>query len=151
MIHLAAISAGFTRTPHTAYRRVMDILQTHPKRDTFDLDRLRAAIDAASACANTCATCSDSCLHEDDPKAMTRCIDLCTQCAAICRTTAEVLSRPGPNGDSWRAIVRACIEVCRECAEECDQHAGHHDHCRVCAEECRRCAEACQALLDVAE
>jgi hypothetical protein len=128
----------------------MDILQTHPKRDTFDLDELRAAIDATSACASTCATCSDACLHGDDPAAMTRCIDLCTQCSTICRATADILSRPGPNGDSWRAVVEACIAVCTECAEECEQHAGHHEHCRLCAEECRRCADACRALLDVA-
>ena len=139
------------REPHTAYRRKVDILQTHPKRDTFDLDRLRAAIDAASACASTCATCADACVHEDDPAAMARCIDLCSQCAAICGTTAEILSRSSPNGDSWRAIVQACIEVCRECAAECGQHAGHHEHCGICAEACRRCADACEALLAVAD
>jgi len=127
----------------------MDILSTHPKKDTFDLAQLRAAIDATSACASTCGTCADACLHSDDPSDMVRCVHLCTQCAAICRTTAEVLSRPSPNGDSWRSIVQACIEVCRECAAECDEHAGHHEHCRICADACRRCADACQALLDV--
>ncbi|MBC7309801.1 MAG: four-helix bundle copper-binding protein, partial [Tetrasphaera sp.] len=115
----------------------MDILQTHPRRDTFDLEQLRVAIDAASACATTCATCADACLHEDDPKAMTRCIDLCTQCAAICRTTAEILARASPDGESWRSIVQACIDTCRECAEECERHGDHHEHCRICAEACR--------------
>ena len=107
--------------------------------------------DAANRCASTCATCSDACLHGEDAGSMTRCIDLDNQCAAICRTTADILSRPGPNGDSWRAIVEACIAVCTECAEECEQHADHHDHCRICAEACRACAEACRALLGVAD
>ena len=86
-----------------------DILSTHPARDTFDLGPLRAAIDAANRCASTCATCSDACLHSGDATSMSRCIDLDNQCAAICRTTADILSRPGPNGDSWRAVVEACI------------------------------------------
>jgi hypothetical protein len=142
---------GVPSRARIAYGRRMDILSTHPSKDTFDLAQLRAAIDAAAECATTCASCADACLREDDPKAMVRCIDLCTQCAAICRTTAEILSRPGPNGDSWRSIVEACIAACRECAEECEQHAGHHEHCRICAEACRRCADACEALLGVAD
>ena len=128
-----------------------DILTTHPDRDTFDLDQLRAAIDAANRCASTCATCSDACLHGDDPASMARCIDLDNQCAAICRSTADILSRPGPNGDSWRAIVEACTAVCTECAQECGQHAEHHDHCRICAEACRACADACRTLLGVSD
>ena len=135
-----------------SYRRQMDdILSTHPARDTFDLGPLRAAIDAANRCASTCATCSDACLHSGDATSMSRCIDLDNQCAAICRTTADILSRPGPNGDSWRAVVEACIAVCTECAQECEQHADHHDHCRICAEACRACADACRALLGVAD
>lgn len=126
-----------------------DILSTHPSRDSFDLAQLRAAIDAAARCASACATCADACLHGGHADDMVRCIDLDTQCAAICRTTAEVLSRPGPNGDSWRAIVQACIAVCRECAQECGGH--EHDHCRLCAEACTACADACEALLAVAD
>lgn len=129
----------------------MDILSTHPKKDTFDLAELRAAIDAASACANACATCADACLHGDDPKAMVGCIDQCTQCAVICRATTDVLSRPAPDGDAWETLVKACIEACRSCAEECEQHADHSDHCRLCAEACRKCADACEALLAVAD
>lgn len=126
-----------------------DILTSHPSRDTFDLPQLRAAIDAASTCASACASCADACLHGEAVADMVRCIDLTTQCAAICRTTADILSRPGPNGDSWREIVRACIAVCRECAAECGQH--DHEHCRACAASCTACADAGEALLSVAD
>lgn len=125
-----------------------DILSTHPDHETFDLPELRAALDALAACAAACGTCSDSCLHGDHAAAMVRCIDLCTQCQVVCSATAQVLSRPGPNGDSWRAVVQACAAVCRECAEECVSH--EMDHCQLCAEACRACAEACEALLAVA-
>ncbi|OLT44032.1 four-helix bundle copper-binding protein [Serinicoccus sp. CNJ-927] len=126
-----------------------DILSSHPSRDTFDQPQLRAAIDAASACASTCATCADACLHGDDPGGMARCIDLCNQCASICRAAADVMSRPGPNGDSWEEVVRACIAVCRECADECGSH--DMDHCAACAQACRDCADACETLLAVAD
>lgn len=125
-----------------------DILSTHPSKDTFNQPELRAAIDAASKCASTCATCADACLHGGHADHMVECIDLDNQCAAICRATAEVLSRPAPNGDSWRKIVEACIAVCHECADECAKH--DHEHCQLCAADCRACADACQALLDVA-
>ena len=128
--------------------RMTDILETHPLRDTFDPGPLRTAIDAALRCASTCASCADACLHGEDANDMARCIDLDEQCATICFTTARVLSQPGPNGDSWRSIVQACIDVCRECAEECGGH--DHEHCRICAAACRECADACQALLDAA-
>lgn len=129
--------------------RMDDILSTHPAKDTFDLPQLRAAIEAAARCASSCATCADACLHGDHVEHMVRCIDLDNQCAEICRTTADVLSRPGPNGDSWEAVVRACIAVCRECAAECGQH--EHDHCQMCARDCTACADACEALLAAAD
>lgn len=126
-----------------------DILSSHPAKDTFDLPQLRAAIDAASRCASSCASCADACLHGDHVEHMVRCIDLDNQCAAICRATVEVLSRPGPNGDSWREVVKACIAVCRECADECRTH--DHEHCQVCAQDCDACVEACEALLAAAD
>ena len=43
----------------------------------------------------------------------------------------------------WFCFVVACLA----CAEECDQHAEHHEHCRLCAEVCRRCKNACDDLL----
>ena len=108
---------------------MVDILSSHPSSDTFDLPQLRAAIDAASRCATSCASCADACLHGDGVEHMIRCIDLDNQCATICRATADILARPAPHGDSWRAVVQACIEVCRECADECAQHDHEHCHC----------------------
>ena len=122
-----------------------DILTTHPSTDMFDLPKVRAAIDAALACASACAVCSDACLHGDDPASMVSCIDHDLRCVAICQATAEILSRPGSHGQAWRDVVRACAAVCRECAEECASH--DHEHCQICAEACRRCADACEALL----
>ncbi|MBY5163875.1 four-helix bundle copper-binding protein [Nitriliruptoria bacterium AS10] len=120
-------------------------MAAHPERDTFDLDELVAAIEAASTCAAACGTCADSCLQEG----MVDCARSDLDCADVCRATAAVLSRPGPSGDGWRSLVETCITMCTECAEEC---ASHDDaHCQACAEACRACAEACRALLAVAD
>lgn len=126
-----------------------DILKTHPSRETFDQAKLRAAIDALLTCASTCATCADACLHSGHADHMVRCIAMDNQCAAICFATANILSRPGPAGDAWREVVKACAAMCRECADECASHADM-DHCQICAEACRACADACEALLAAA-
>lgn len=109
----------------------------------LDLPELVAAIEAALDCAAHCSACADACLDEDGD--MRRCIRLDLDCAEICKTTATILSRPGPSGDAWRSMLEACRDACRECAEECEKH--DHDHCRACAEACRRCEKACSDLL----
>ncbi len=69
-------------------------------------------------------------------------------CADACGATGRMLSRQTePNKGVLQAQLRACAEACRACGEMCQQHADHHEHCRICAESCRRCEEACNRLL----
>jgi hypothetical protein len=47
-------------------------------------------------------------------------------------------------------LIDSCFECARAvklCGDECEQHAEHHEHCRVCMEACRRCEEACNSVL----
>lgn len=122
-----------------------DILADHPAKDTFDLAELNRAIGACFDCVAGCPACADACLSEDNVADMRRCIKLDLICADICDATGRVLSRPGPGGDSWRALVEVCAKACAECAEECASHS--HAHCQRCAELCRACEQACQQLL----
>lgn len=122
-----------------------DALAAHPRHDTFDLDELVAAIEAANTCAAVCSVCSDADLDDG----MLDCARTCLDCADVCRTTAAILSRPAPSGALWRRQLEVCALACDECADECEEHdAGH---CQACAEACRACAEACRALLAVAD
>lgn len=122
-----------------------DALDAHPRRDTFDLDELVAAIEAATTCAAVCSVCADADLEEG----MVDCARCCLDCADVCRTTAAILARPGPSGHLWRAQLETCVTACDQCAAECADHGA--GHCVACAEACRACAEACRALLAVAD
>ena len=76
---------------------------------------------------------------------MAKCIELDMQCAAICRSAAELMSL----GSQYsRDLCRLCAEICRACGEECAKHEA--DHCQKCAEECRRCAEECERMASAA-
>jgi uncharacterized membrane protein len=76
-----------------------------------------------------------------------RCIRLNLDCADVCATTGNVLSRQTAFEPAVAmAMVQACAEACRVCADECERHAEHMEHCRVCADACRGCERACNEL-----
>lgn len=105
-------------------------------------EHYQECIDACNDCAVICNHCAMSCLQEQDVKAMTRCIQLDLECAAICRAAVEVMSM---NGEFAEQLCQLCADICNRCAEECERHADM-EHCRECAETCRRCAEICAQM-----
>lgn len=127
---------------------ITEMLQTHPKASTVDLQSMRECIDACYDCAQSCNSCADACLAESGVQELVRCIRLNIDCAEICATTGNIMARltertPGIIGK----MMEACVEACRACAQECERHAGMHEHCRVCAEARHRCEQACQTML----
>lgn len=125
------------------------MLESSPTSSPVELQQLAAGIDACLDCVQTCTSCTDSDLLEDDVGALRDCIALCHTCADICDVTARVLSRLA----RWDALVvspllEACVRACTTCAAECDRHAAHHPHCAICAEACRTCIDTSSALLD---
>ena len=131
---------------------VREILDAHPRPVEVDREALARCIQECIACAQTCSSCSDASLAEDDVVELRRCIRLCLDCADICEATGRMLTRQ-TDYDAGLSIAQltVCRHECAACAEECERHAAHHEHCRICAEECRRCEEACSALLDAME
>jgi len=126
-----------------------DMLRTYPK-DLGNIDQaaLAACIDACFECAQTCTACADACLAEDMVADLTKCIRTNLDCADICATTGNVLSRhTGYDANLTRTIVEACLTACKACGDECAQHADMHEHCKICADACRRCEAACTELL----
>lgn len=128
--------------------RTAEMLKTFPGDISIDQNLLARVIDTLTACSQTCSACADACLCEGSVAELRTCITTDLNCADICATTARVLSRNTAfNTELVGALVRACVEACRVCGAECEQHADHHDHCRICAEACRSCEEACRELL----
>ncbi len=128
---------------------IRSMLDTHPRPGgAIGADVLADVLRALDECARTCALCADACLGEDMVDELRRCIRLNLDCAALCRTTGDVLSRlVEPDSTVLRATLEACVAACTACGTECASHAEMHEHCKVCAESCRQCEDACRRAL----
>ncbi len=128
--------------------RAAEMLETYPA-DLGRVDRkaLVECIDACFECAQACTACADACLSEQMVRDLAKCIRTNLDCADVCVSTGNVLSRhTGYDANVTRSVLQACAIACRACGDECERHADMA-HCRVCAEACRRCEQACNALL----
>jgi hypothetical protein len=126
-----------------------EMLDAAPTGVPLNTHDVAAAIDACLSCLQSCTSCADSDLAEQDVDEMARCIALCVTCADVCDITARLLSRPA----HWEPFVvhralQACVRTCTDSADECAKHAPHHRHCAICEQVCRRCIDACNAVLD---
>jgi|SRR5215216_6462545 hypothetical protein len=75
--------------------------------------KYQTCIDACNACAESCELCATSCLREQDVKMLERCIQLDRDCATICWTASQFMSRDSE-------YVK---EICNTCAKLCVTHA----------------------------
>ena len=102
----------------------------------------RTCIDAGHECLEACEICAVKCLHDEDVKSMTKCIELCLTCSHTCAAASLVMSG---ESDYSKKVCGLCAEVCEACADECEKHSNM-DHCRQCAGICRKCAEECSRV-----
>ncbi len=124
------------------------MLKTHPSGAYVDTDALTEVIDSCLECVQACTACADACLGEGNVEMLAHCIRLDLDCADICDATAKILSRQVAfEPEMARPVVEACARAVKLCGDECEQHADHHEHCRVCMGSCRRCEEACNRVL----
>lgn len=100
-------------------------------------------IDASNKCAESCEFCATSCLREQDAKALERCVQLDRDCATVCWTASQLMSR---DSEYAKKFCSLCAEFCDVCAEECEKHQ-QMEHCRLCAQACRKCAEECREMV----
>jgi hypothetical protein len=126
-----------------------DMLDASPTAVPADVEKVAAAIDACLRCVQSCTSCSDFDLAEDDVAEMITCSALCLACAELCAVTARVLSRTA-HWDTFvvHRLLQACVRSCTSSADECHRHAPHHRHCAICEKVCRACIDACNTLLD---
>ena len=111
---------------------VQQMVQTNPTQAPVDESTLVECIEACFDCAQSCTACADACIGEGDIQMLARCIRLCLDCADVCESTGKILSRQMAfDPQLVEAALRACAEACQVCGEECEQHAEHHEHCRV--------------------
>lgn len=63
-------------------------------------------------------------------------------CADMCRTAADTMSRGSPH---FRVACAACAELCRAGAAEC-RAVPDDERMQACAEACDRCARSCGVM-----
>lgn len=99
-------------------------------------------IDACQECAFVCNQCATGCLLENNVQELAKCIQLNFECAAICRSAAEIMSLGSTFSER---ICEICADICSACASECEKH--EIEHCLDCADVCRECAETCITMV----
>lgn len=125
------------------------MLQSSPTQPHINKTTLEECITACFDCTQTCTSCADACLAEQQREMLLRCIRLDLDCADICDTTGKLLSRQVAFDSTLaRVMLQTCALACRICGAECEQHGRRGmEHCRICAEACRHCEEACNKVL----
>lgn len=127
---------------------IKSMFETHPGQPLLDATALAALAKSTGDCAEVCTVCADACLNEAQIDMLRRCIRLNLDCADVCTATSRLVLRLSqPERTVLRAQIEACRAACKACGDECQQHAEHHEHCRICAERCRRCEDDCAQIL----
>ena len=108
-------------------------------RNMNGFKQLQSCIQACLRCASTCDYCASSCLKERDVAMMAKCIQLDMECAAICYTSAKLMSLGSAKA---KEICRICADICQACSDECGKH--QHEHCQECAKTCKECSDECK-------
>jgi hypothetical protein len=103
---------------------------------------MQQAVTEAMTCHRICEETITHCLHTGGRHADGDHIRLLLDCADICRTAADFMTR-GSRFAS--AISTLCADICEACAADC---ATFHDDSTMdaCVEACRRCAQTCRQM-----
>src|ERR1700733_10515936 len=117
-----------------------DILDASPSGVPLGVPEVATAIDACLNCFQTCTSCADADLAEDDIAEMRTCIALCLNCADVSQLTGRVLSRPARSERFvGYCLLQACVRTCTSSYEHCVVHAEHHRPSAICEKVCRAC------------
>ncbi len=111
---------------------------------SHELDQqTRACIQNCLDCHRTCTETIAHCLQMGGKHAEPAHIRLLLDCAQICITSADSMTR---TSHFHKQVCAACATICGQCAESCSQMAGEDSHMRQCAEACGRCEESCKTM-----
>jgi hypothetical protein len=107
---------------------------------------MRQCIDQCLHCFATCNETIGHCLRMGGKHADAEHIATLQDCALLCVTSAELMSRLSPYHHDTCVL---CAEACRRCADDCDRIDAKDTMMQECAAECRSCADACDRMAGV--
>jgi len=102
---------------------------------------LQQCIDACTECGQVCTETVAYCLEQGGEHASRDHVRLLLDCAEICQTSANYMSR---RSDLHAETCAVCADVCERCASQCESFDD--EQMRHCAEVCQRCAESCRQM-----
>jgi hypothetical protein len=102
---------------------------------------LEHCINLCTECHAVCEQTIRRCLDQGGRHATADHITLLRDCAQICETSRDYMLRDSPLHAETCAV---CADVCERCAKECETYS--EDFMQRCAEVCRRCAESCRQM-----
>lgn len=109
-------------------------------------ERMRECIQECHECHDICLQTVAHCLEMGGEHAAPDHIRLLLDCAEICQTSANFMSR---TSDFHGQVCGVCAEVCERCAEDCERF-GDDKMMQQCAEVCRSCASSCREMANQA-
>ncbi len=99
-------------------------------------------IENCTGCHAICLETINYCLDKGGAHASAEHIALLASCAEICSTCASAMLLGSPASS---VICGSCAEVCRLCAESCERFTDD-EQMKRCADSCRRCVESCTSM-----
>lgn len=103
---------------------------------------MRQCIEECTECHNTCTETVQHSLLVGGDYASPQLIKTLLDCAQICQTSADFLSR---GSEYHTGTCAVCAEVCRACEREC-RRMESDEVMKKCADVCARCAESCEKM-----
>lgn len=105
-------------------------------------DPAKKAIASANACMDSCRESINYCMELGGRHAEPEHIAVLMDCARICETSADFMSRQSRfHGD----VCMLCAYICEECTRSCSIFAGD-EQMKECALKCTACADSCREM-----
>ena len=114
----------------------------HTTESANTLER-RECIAECTACHTICTETVQHCLSLGGEHASPQHIRTLLDCAQVCQTSADFLTRDSEFHASTCAV---CAEICRACEKECRSMARGDELMKKCADACANCAESCDRM-----
>lgn len=105
--------------------------------------KMQECIDRCLSCHAICVETIPHCLGMGGEHAESTHIGTLLDCADLCQTAADFMSRGSPAHPETCAL---CADACDRCAEECERLGENDVQMQRCAQHCRACAESCRDM-----
>jgi len=108
-----------------------------------DMER---CIENCLECHRVCLETLSYCWEQGGRHVERRHLLLLEDCAQLCQTSADFMSR---GSDIHPQLCGICADACERCARSCEQFGGDAQM-KACADICRRCVESCRQMAGLA-